>query len=351
MSHEKALSCLLAAASLAGCAYYDGPPDPTLAEASEGLLADATKPILVTFSEPFDPATLHVKLAPFITDAEGNLGDEDEDPATELVPTFKHDPDLIDEGGFSEIIDEKTLRITPAITPFVGAQLVLLFEPGLADKSGNATTVRKRLVFGYEFKCAGGVGTQIFQSGTYFFLVQVEKPIATQIQFFGSIVVDSESGLFVGQFTNADRDRTQTCPDPCKSTEACKLIPEPKCVVPSERATTVDEYPDYVPNDVLPAGYSFTVAGCVEDQPNNTAAFSNSPADVVVLQPPVTVKSISLGSAFAVDAEGVLRGAGSMKSVDVLLGTSSSGPGQGSLTARIIPEAEVPPGVPPPPAP
>jgi hypothetical protein len=319
-----------------------------LAGASEGLLPDATQPIVLQFSEPFDPDTLHVRLALFDTDAEGNLGDEDDDPATAFTPTFTRDPHTLDEGGTSTIAGE-TMTITPKITPFVGSRLVLVIEPGLADLAGNATQVRTRIVFGYEFECAGDVGTEIFQSGTYFFLVQVDKPIATQIQFLGSIEVDAVSGLYVGQFTNADRDRSQVCPTACESNQACKLVPEPTCVVPSERAGTVEEYSDWVPNAELPTGYTFTIKGCVEDQENGTAAFTNAPADVVVQQPPVTVKSISLGSAFAVDTDGVLRGSGSMKSVDVLLGSSSSGAGQGSLTARLIPPGEVPPGVPPPP--
>ncbi len=344
-------ACLfLLALPATGCAVYDGPPEVTIAGAQEGLLPDPTQPIVLSFSEAIDPETLHVKLAPYLTDAEGNLGDEDEDPATTLVPTFTHDPGTLDEGGTSVMLDDHTLAITPTVTPFVGQRLVAIIEPGLADREGNATKVRRQLVFGYEFKCSGDVGTQIFKQGTYFFVVEVDKPLQVQIQLFGAINVDPVSGLFVGQFTNADRDRSQVCDPPCESTQACQLLPQPKCVPPSERAGTVDEYPDWLPNNEPPTGFTFTVAGCVEDQPNGSAAFTNAPADIVVQAPPVTVKSISLGSAFAVDDNGVLRGTGSMKSDDVLLGTSPSGPGQGSLTARLIPEDEVPPGVPQPPA-
>ena len=70
---------------------------------------------------------------------------------------------------------------------------------------------------------------------------------------------------------------------------------------------------------------------------------------MVVQAPPVTIKEVVLASAFTEDSQGVLRATGTMKSTDVLLGTSSSGVGLGSLTARSIPPDEVPPNLPQPP--
>ena len=350
----RCLALFAAATALLGCAEYDGPPEVTLANQVEGLLPDPTQPIVLQFSEPPDPSTLRVKLARFDTDAEGNLLDED-DPAlaTELAPTFVHEPGLTDEGGTSEMLDATTMRITLNSTPPIGPNLVLILEPQLADMSGNKTLVRKRLQFGYKFECKGMVGTQVVTSGAYFFLADVEEPIETQLQLLVALEVDAATGLFVGQFTNADRNRAPIpCPtEACAADQACQLIPTPKCVIPSERAGTVDEYSDWVPNfdPATITSYTFTATGCVEDQADGTAAFINAPVDVTIRAPPVTVKAISLGSSFMLDTQGVLRGAGSVSASEVLLGMSASGAVSGSLTARSIPEGEVPPDLPRPP--
>jgi hypothetical protein len=343
-------TALLLAAMATGCDGYDAPPEASLVDMADGLLPDSNLPLVVQFSEPVNRDTARLRVAAFVTDAEGNLGDEDSDPATELSPAYQHDPDVADRGGTSTWLDDSRLRIVLDVTPPVGQSNVFIAEPELADSDGNTTDVRQRIVFGYEFSCAGKGGSKTFEAGTYFFLVDVEDPLETQIQLFASIAVDGPSGRFLGAFANADRNRDpDRCPTPCKSTEACQLLPEPKCVVPSERAGTVDEYPDFVPNFEPPSGFSFLVAGCVVDQEDGSVAFANSPTDVVVQAPPVTVKGIILASGFAPDAAGVLRGTGTMKSADVLLGTSSSGPGKGSLTARRIPDADAPPGLPQPP--
>jgi hypothetical protein len=345
------LALFAAATALLGCAEYDGPPEVTLANQVEGLLPDPTQPIVLQFSEPPDPGTLRVKLARFDTDAEGNLLDED-DPAlpTELAPAFVHEPGLTDEGGTSEMVDPTTMRITLNSTLPIGPSLVLILEPHLADMSGNETLVRKRLQFGYKFECKGMTGTQVVTSGAYFFLADIEEPIATQLQLLVVLDVDAATGLFVGQFTNADRNRDPNrCPTPCAEDQACQLIPTPKCVIPSEKAGTVDEYPDWVPNFETITGYTFTATGCVEDQADGTAAFINAPVDVTIQSPPVTVKAITLGTSFTLDTEGVLRGTGSVSATEVFLGTSPSGSVSGSLTARSIPEGEAPPNLPKPP--
>ena len=63
----------------------------------------------------------------------------------------------------------------------------------------------------------------------------------------------------------------------------------------------------------------------------------NAPVDVFVTSPSVTLRNTKLTASFAIDAQSVLRGAGNLSADDVLLGTSESGAGAGTLTARATP--------------
>jgi hypothetical protein len=118
-------------------------------------------------------------------------------------------------------------------------------------------------------------------------------------------------------------------------------------VTPSEEAGTEDEYPDYIPNEVPPVGYSFTVGGCVVDT-GDSVAFVNLPADVDIQQPDVFVQGIQLVASFKDDG-GVLRGTGPVTAEKVFIGETESGAASGTLVARQVPDDEVPPGIPEPP--
>ncbi|MCC6527321.1 MAG: hypothetical protein IT373_32025 [Polyangiaceae bacterium] len=357
---------LVAAATLlgsAGCGVYDAPPHPYLPEAVDGILADPTAPIVVQFSEPIDPRTLRLEVVRYDLSAEGLLADEDEDPATELAPLFAHsvDPTVpavvvdVDVGGKGKLdAAGTTYTIEVQKTLPIGPRLAILVEAGITDLDGHESKVRQVVQFGFKFACAAEQPTEHFPSGAYFFLLDVASPIQTQIQLWGAIEVDHATGSFIGQFTNADRRTDQSCPTPCADSEVCRLLPTPACVPPSERAGTVDEFPDYVPNDgsISPTGYSFTVLGCVRDEPDGTVSFGNAPADAVVSQPAVTVKAIDLTASFVPDANAVLRGSGSFTATQVFLGTTPSGPGTGTHAERSVPAELAPPGIPqPPPAP
>jgi hypothetical protein len=335
---------------LFACETYDAPPSVTLVDLRDGKLADPAAPLVLHFSEPIVKDTLSLKIAIYEPDREGNLADEDESEETTLKTLFTTDKYDGDRGGTSSLQDDdSTLVIYPQARLPVGARLVLLIDAGLADRKGNVTRARKRILFTYEFKCAGNRGTKLLTSGTYFYVIDVAKPIGIQVQLYGVMDVDPATGLFRGQFTNADRhpDRNR-CPTPCAATETCRLLPEPRCVAPSERAGGSEEYPDFVPNSRPPTGYSFTVDGCAEDQ-GEAAIFSTAPSNMVVQQPAVTVQALSVTGSFTRDAQGILRATGTFAADQVVIGTAPSGSGEGTLTARLIPAEQVPPGVPQPP--
>ncbi|MDC3962829.1 Ig-like domain-containing protein [Polyangium jinanense] len=336
----------------AGCELYDGPPQPRIVDAEDGVLEDATAPIVLAFSEPVDPSTLRVSIVRLETDVEGNLLDEDTDPESTPEEFFAFSTALT-TGGTAELVDANaTLVIKPSAPLPVGPKLALVIEAGLSDVAGNVTTVRKRLLFGYTFKLECDKPSTIFPTGKYFLLADIEKPLQTQVQLWASFYVDPETGRVRGQATNADRDKTQVCPMSCKSTEVCRLLPEPQCVAPSERAGTPDEHSDYVPYGTPPTGYSFTIEGCAVDQPGGKVVFATAPTDVVVQIPPVTLRNVTLTAEFAPDANGVLRGTGTLAADTVLIGTTASGKGEGNLLGRMVSAEEAPPGIPdPPPAP
>jgi hypothetical protein len=340
------------ALTITACEVYVGPPIATIVGTKDGHLTDPKAPIVVHFSRPVDPATLNVQLARYTVDIEGNLADEDNDPSTELDLFFSHElsGDVLGESQLSA--DRKTLTIIPQVTLPIGAQLVILLGAGLADDDGLATRVRKRLLFSYTFDLKCDKPVSVFESGAYFLLVDVKKPISAQIQLLGILDLDEETGAFRGQFTKGNRRNDQTCPTPCESTERCRLLPQPGCVAPSERAGTPEEYPEYVPNVTPPTGFSFFVTGCVIDQDAETTVFITAPVDVEVQSPPVTLRNAVLTVAFTRDTDGALRGTGSLAADDVLLGDMSSGSGEAGLAGRSIPADRVPANIPkPPPAP
>ena len=340
------------APSLLSCATYVGPPTPKLVGFENGLLPDPNAPVAIEFDKPVDRASVHVKIVRLVTDSRRRLADEDDDPDTALDLLFSHDDGDPDFGGSIAFRNGDTrIEITPRATLPIGNRLALLLEPGLASTSGESTAVRKRLPFAYAFKLDCNKPSTVMKDGTYYFLFDVINPIKTQVQLLASIKIDKATGAFIGQFTNADRNPDPArCSPACKSSEACRTLPgPPACVIPSEKAGSADEFPDYLPNATPPTGYSFTARGCAVDQPDGTALCANVPFDMKVEQPAVTLRAGKMTASFKVDASGVLRGGGTINAGDVLLGVISSGPADGGLTARILPADKVPPGVPQPP--
>jgi hypothetical protein len=335
-----------------GCAVFDGPPEVTIMGIQAGLLPDAKAPIVLSFSKPPVPSTVKVEIAKYLVDSEGRLGDEPGNTlGTGLQTIFTYDPVNGNTGGSGVLApDGSTLTITPSVVPAVGGQLVVLVEPGLSDLQGTVTHVRRRIVFGYASTLDCSMPAHVLQAGTYFLLTNVTQPINVQIQLFGVLEIDSMTGKLKGQFTKAKRNPDGTrCSPACPSTDACRTLPgPPACVTPSTAASTVDEFPDYVPNDDPTTGFTFEAPGCTVDQDMTTATLATSPVDVAVSMPMVTLRNAALDASFMLGSDGTLRGSGTLTADAVLLGTIVSGMGAGNLTARSVPANMVPPGVPQP---
>jgi hypothetical protein len=346
---RKALALLLALAFVVlsaapGCQTYYSPPRPGIQGLKDGTLTDPSAPLVVRFSAPVDPKTLRLKVVKLVTDIEGNLGDEDADPSTSLDLLYSFS-DAEESGGVGDLAqDHKSLSIKFDATPPVGPSLAVLIEPGLSDGEGHKTAVRERLVFGYKFDCGSASATSAFPSGIYFFVIDVEKPIQTQIQLFADIHVDEATGKVRAEFTNADRNPDPNrCSPPCKTTEACRLLPAEECVIPSTKAGGDDEYPDWVGNYMPPTGYSFSAEGCVSPL-DGGVRFANIPTDVTIQSPAIQVIGIELSASFGTDPAGVFRGTGALTATLI---QPLAQPGSGTMTARLVPATEVPPGLAP----
>jgi hypothetical protein len=338
---------LLASALALGCDYYDAPPTPSIEGGEDGVLEDPKSPLVISFAESVDPATIAVKVIRLVTDVEGNLGDEDQDSETDLNPLYSRD--AIEEiGGTSELLEDNSkLRIVPIAPLPIGSKLAVLVEAGLKDLQGNVTKTRKRLTFGYSFKLECNAPTAVVESGYYFLLADIKQPLKVQVQLWGYFDVDPMTGKVSAQCTNADRNPDPNrCPTPCKTDEFCRLLPAPACVKGSERAGTVDEHIDYIPNQTPPTGYTFSIEGCVQDQPDGTTVFVTAPTEVIVQQPPVTLRNVTLGASMTKDAMGIVRGSGALAADEVLLGGNPSGKGEGNLDMRSVPADQAPKDLP-----
>jgi hypothetical protein len=329
------------------CEVYEPPPTPVIGGLEGGLLYDSKAPLVVSFGEPIDLATLDFKVARNETNLEGDLPDEDDDPSTELHVLLSHDPSNGDVGGNLTLdADGAGLSFTPEAALPVGPKLVLIVEPGLRGTGGRVRHNRTKIPFSYTVRCSQGTRAEKLKSGVYFVLLEVEQPLGTQIQLYGAIDIDPATGAFVGQFTNGDRSLDSSrCAGGCKDIERCRLLPSPACVVPSTRAGTSDEYTDFVPNVEPPTGYSFPVQGCAVDDGAGSGVLT-APATMVVQSPQVTVEGLTMTAFFAPDPKGVVRATGSLTADAVYLGTTKLGAGKGTMTATYIPDALVPPGVP-----
>lgn len=341
-------------ATLPACDKYDPPPTVKIEGLQGGVLYDSKAPLLLSFGQPVDLSTLKVRLAFYDADLEGNLPDEDADPENDdkLRVVLDHDPVDGDRGGHAEIDPEGTwLRFIPDSALPVGPKLIVLVEPGLRGTGGRTRNNRTRIPFSYSVACTKGKRAEKLKSGTYFVLLDVEEPLGSQIQLYGSVDVDSATGAFIAQFTNADRNTDSSrCAGGCKDTERCRLLPAPACVIPSQRAGTVEEYSDFVPNVEPPVGYSFPVEGCAVDD-GEGAGVITAPATMVVQQPAVTVEGLTMTAFFGPDATGGTRATGSLLADTVRLNGNRIGAGKGTMTARLIPAGQVPPGIPAPPKP
>jgi len=329
------------------CERYEPPPTVTIEGLQGGLLFDSKAPLVLSFGQPIDLATLNLKVATLEANLEGELADEDADPDTELRVLLGHDPVEGDRGGRIELSpDGSQLSFIPDSALPVGPKLIVLVEPGLTGTGGRTRVNRTKIPFSYSVRCTKGTRAEKLKSGAYFVLLEVEQPLGTQIQLYAAIDVDPASGAFVGQFTNGDRNPDGTrCPSPCKEIDRCRLLPSPACVPPSLRAGTSDEHTDFVPNIEPPTGYSFSVEGCAVDDVSGAGVIT-APATMVVQSPPVTVEGLTMTAFFGPDDKGMVRATGSLNADSVYLGTTKLGAGKGSMTATFIPVEQVPANLP-----
>jgi hypothetical protein len=341
------LSLLLAATA---CDTFDPAPVASLAGAEEGALPVGA-PLVVAFSEPVAADSLDLLLASYVTDGEENLADEDDDPETELPVLLTLDPKAGAQGGAALLAsDNQSLRLEPDEALPAGPALVVVVEPGLRDREGNATRGRQRLKFAYGFDCSADAASPTepvaMPSGPYFLLVDVDDPVQTQVQLWAWLDIDPATGKVRGKFSNADRlDHPGACPEACSKVDVCKLLPSPACVPQSDKASEVDEHPDWLSNYTPPTGYTFLVDGCARPDGSGGVSFATEPVDTVTQSPPITNQAVTMSGVLR-EVGGDWKGTGSFAVGQVILGETPSGAGKGSLRMTSVPVDEAPPDLP-----
>lgn len=340
---------VVAVATATACDTYVAPPEITVVGAKDGVLSDTKAPLVLSFSKPIDRATLTLSVVALDIDLEGNLADERGIEGAELKSLFKTSTGETLGGTAEYGPDDGSLVIRPNAPFPVGQKLALVVEAGLATRDGVKTTVRKRILFSYDFKCGGTKGTKVVPSGAYFAILDIEQPVPVQIQLWGRMEVDAATGNVRAQFTNADRNAAQKCPTECPPEKVCRLKPAPDCVVPSLKAGGVEEYSDFVVNVTPPTGYTITLTGCLEDQDENTAAFVTAPANLVVQKPEVQVNGLILTAALKREPSGIVRSTGTVTGSEIVFGIARLSSGKGTATIRSVPDNEAPTDIPPPP--
>jgi hypothetical protein len=233
--------------------------------------------------------------------------------------------------------------------------LVLIVEPGLVDpENGRSLTFRKKILFSYAFHLACDAPTTVVSSGSFFFLVDVTDPIGTQVKLWADLDIDSTTGKFSASFSKAYRNTDPSRCVPfglsCDDTQACRTLPAPACVAPSEVAGSPAEYPDFIAQPD-PPGFAFTAMGCIVDQGDGSATFGIVPVDIIVTSPDVTLRASTLTASFRPDSNGVIQATGALTAEQVLLGTLDSGKGDGTLSGQQVPASSAPTNIPPPPTP
>lgn len=313
----------LALALAAACERYSAPPQPMIVGLSQGTLTDSRAPLVVDFGKPIDAATLKITLAFNETDLEGNLFDEDADPAT-MLRILETKP----------VIDGARVTLNhDAVFP-VGPKLVLIVESGLRATTGEVLHYRAKVPFSYGVTCTGGA-TRL-AGGKFFMFLTVEDPIPVQLQVFADLTVDQKTGVISGKFTSGERKKDLQCPSACPANQVCRLLPEAQCVLPSAAAGSPDEFTDWIANPVPPTGYEFEAEGCAADSADGTGV-RFAPTTMQVQSPAVTVYGLAMTASFGPDSSDVVRASGTLTADSIVLGTQDIGAGTGSMTARQIP--------------
>jgi hypothetical protein len=348
---------LIACVALCACEQFDPPPRVTIAQNDNGVMRTTPDaPLELMFSEPYVPSSLKMKVVKTRLDAEGNLFDEQNPPKlddfknTILVAFDGSRPD--DESvSFGATFQRTSDRFVVEQTDPFGwaAPFMVLIEPGLEDQEGHVTLPRKRLPFTYELT---GGGPNSLPAGYYYFLMNVDY-LATQIQVYAKLEVDSVTGIWRALFTNANRlpalNTREGCPACSDPDPICSLYGPsgPSCVKPSVKQGTLDEYKDFLPEPTPPDGYTFAADGFARDEGPDTIAFGTAPflIDITIGSGGINIRAegTTVTGNFVRDAGDPERwmASGSLRVDVVKINGNGADPTAGTFTAMNLKAAEV----------
>ena len=274
-----------------GCAEYDAPPTAKILGVDQGMHSGSTdEDLVIEFSEPIKPDSLRIKVvtaAPGIDlNPENQLQDEWAEPAP-LNILMEYGDGIATGADFS--LNDSATRLSISKTES-GASLgvanpyMVVIEPGLSDLNGNVTRPRSHLPFLFQ---SFEAGSTTMPEGAYYFLMVVDPPpLHQQLQLYVDIKVDTENGRFRAKFVAADRTPQMNgrdgCPSDCGD-NACRLYPEPECVVPSFEQADINNWRDFKPFSELPDGYVFQTDGFAADTEDGKINIGTDPFDIDIV--------------------------------------------------------------------
>lgn len=268
-----------------GCETFDPPPDVKIIGSDNGIMSTApADPLVLEVSEAFVRSTLRLKIVPAILDGEKSLLDETKPPDLEqfrerIIAAYDGAREDDEEATFGAKVEIQGRRITVTPDKAFGSSLpyLVLVEPGLEDLDGHATVPRDRLPF--TFVLPGG-GPNSLPSGYFYWLLNVDF-LSTQIQTYAYMEVDPVTGAWRSKFTNGNRlsvlNTRPGCPSCDGDTPICALVPNARCVKPSEKQVAIEEFVDFLPEPDPPDGYVFTADGFVRDEADGSIGLGTAP--------------------------------------------------------------------------
>jgi hypothetical protein len=343
------------AALVLGCQTFDPPPEVTIEGAENGVMTtQPDAPFVLRFSEPIKQSSFSAKLVEAVLDAEGNLLDEKDPPdlegfaANTLVAFDGGDPGNEDKnfGATFTLTDDKlTMEVDAGFE--ISTPYLALIEPHLEDKDGHFTIPRQRLPFAFQLE---GGGPTTLPTGYYYWVFDIEPPpLQTQIQVYSYMQVDPLTGQWRAIFTNANRrpalNSRPGCPSCSGDTPVCALIPAPRCLKPSEKQASLEEYVDFLPEPDPPDGYIFIADGFARDEPNGTISLGTAPflIDITIGTGGIHIEAINTKviGGFADDGSGRLLATGSISVDRVDLNGIAGDPTKGEFKAMSLTAEEV----------
>lgn len=247
---------LLAIVLLASCTQYDSPPELVCSVPQSGQPIAPDDKLRLKFTEPIDPATLHIMVAPVTEPGVERAIDEIDKVDTARLTSIDYELEYTSDKRYATLNDfcEKNVKyeIKPGeevtsnalvIDPINQLEIVpyylLVIKKGLADLDGNRTGIDYALPFSVVSEGQGSeVGSEVgseesaasgetaessgpqedlrWEDGVFLVFIPLDQPLKVEIEFYWDFKFDQKAMTFRAKGTDADGKSKQYTEDSCK---------------------------------------------------------------------------------------------------------------------------------------